>query len=439
MKRTRLTQSKKLGIWTLTALVTGNMIGSGIFLLPSTLASLGTISLYSWLFSTAGALLLALMFAKLSMQLPKTGGPYAYTKAGLGNFLGFQTAYSYWIALWVGNAAIVLAGVGYASVFWPTLANPKVACLAAIIIIWLFTFINILGVQTAGIVQLVTTVLKLIPILLIGILGWFFIHPQYFHQFYNTSTPHQSDFFVISAGATLTFWSFIGLESATVPADSVNNPTRTIPIATILGTLIAGLAYILSSSAIILMIPATVLQHSNAPFSAAGEIIFGHFIGKYLITIGALVSCLGCLNGWVLLQGQVAMAAADDQLFPKLFAHRNKRGVPAIGLIITAGLITALLLLTISPSLVKQFQIIILLAVLATLIPYLYTAMADITLLQTEKSKKISFLIKLFIAILAAVYSCWAILGSGKDTLYYGCLLLLSSVPIYAWFKSRIK
>jgi len=429
---------KKLGLWMLTALVAGNMIGSGIFLLPSSLAQIGSISLFSWIFTTAGALVLALMFARLSMQIPKTGGPYAYTKVGLGKFLGFQTAYNYWITIWVGNAAIVIALIGYTSVFIPILSEPKIACIAAIAVIWFLTLVNLLGVQFAGMLQLVTTILKLIPILLIGLFGWHYAHPGYFHQYFNITSPPQSNFLAISNGAALTFWSFIGLESATVPAEAVNNPTRTIPLATIIGTLIAAAGYILSSSAIMNMMPAPVLQHSVAPFAEAGQIIFGP-IGKDIITLGAIISCFGCLNGWILLQGQVVLGAAEDNLFPKIFAQKNRHQIPAAGLIITSALVTLLLFLTISPNLVSQFQVIILLAVLSALIPYFYTAIAEIVILTREKNRKISFLIKLIIAILAAIYSCWAIIGTGEQILYYGCLLLLSSVPIYAWctkFKS---
>ena len=326
---------KKLGFWMLTALVAGNMIGSGIFLLPSTLAQIGSITLYSWLFTSAGALFLTLVFVRLSVQIPKTGGPYAYAKEGLGHFIGFQTAYNYWLAVWIGNAGIVLALVGYLSVFWPSLAHPKTACIAAIAITWLLTFVNLAGVRSAGLVQLLTTVLKIIPLLIVGILGWFYIHPHYYFETINVTHPHQSNAMAIASGAALTFWSFIGLESATVPAGSVHNPKRNIPRATIFGFCVAALVYILSSTAIMGMIPNHVLQHSDAPFAEAGKIIFGT-TGRIIITLGAVISCFGCLNGWILLQGQVAMAAADDKLFPKMFAQRNKHHVPAKGLIITS-------------------------------------------------------------------------------------------------------
>ncbi|MCK4608340.1 MAG: amino acid permease [Gammaproteobacteria bacterium] len=414
----------------LTALVAGNMIGSGVFLLPASLASIGSISLFSWVLTAIGAFALAIVFARMSLVIPKSGGPYAYAQAGFGDFIGFQTAYNYWIAIWVGNAAIAIAMVGYLAVFFPTFHNPVIGCWVAIIAIWLLTIVNIIGVRSAGLMALVTTILKLVPILLIGIFGWWYFHPEYLTNSFNIS--HHSNFSAVSYAATLTLWAFIGVESATVPAGNVDNPRRNIPLATLLGTLIAAVAYIASSTAIMGMIPADVLAQSTSPFAAAAAIIFGHW-GSWLIAAGAAISCFGCLNGWVLLQGQVPMAAADDKLFPQIFAKRNRAGVPAWGLIITAILITALLFFTISPNLIKQFEIIILIAALTSLIPYLYTAIASIiTMRQNPKITK-SDIFQIIVALIAGLYAFWAMFGSGKEIIFYGSMLVFLSVPLYGW------
>jgi basic amino acid/polyamine antiporter, APA family len=423
---------KKIGLWILVALVSGNMIGSGIFLLPSNLAKLGSISLLSWVFTMFGALALALVFSRLSTQYPKTGGPYAYSKLGLGRFIGFQTAYNYWIAIWVGNAALVVAAIGYLRLFFPLLADPIWACGTSIVIVWILTFVNIHGVKSAGVIQLISTVLKLLPLFFIAIVGWFYIHPAFYMKYFNVSAPHRSSFSVISSGAALTFWAFIGLESATVPADSVKNPRINIPLATIIGTLIAAVVYIASSAVIMGMMPATQLQHSTFPFALAGKIILGPW-GGYLVSIGAIISCLGCLNGWILLQGQIPMATADDNLFPKIFAQRNKAGVPAKGLIISSALITVLLLLTASQALVTQFKMIILLATLASLIPYFYTATAELILLRLAPISKAKRWMHIVIAVIAGIFAFWGSFSAGEDIVYFGTMLLLASVPLYAW------
>lgn len=427
-------KTKKLTLLMLITLVTGNMIGSGMFLLPSSLAAYGSISLFSWVITTIGSMLLALVFANLGKIMPRTGGPYAYAHEGFGDFIGFQTAYNYWVALWVGNAAIAIAMIGYLRVFFPILDSAHATCLAAIAVLWLLTFVNVVGVRRAGVLQLFATVFKLIPIVLVALLGWWYFHPSYLTQHFNISG--HSNLFAVSNAATLTLWAFIGLESATVPAGSVENPSRNIPLATIIGTLIAAVAYIASSTAIMGMVPLDQLMHSTSPFADAAAIMFGQW-GRWIIAAGAAISCFGALNGWAMLQGQVAMAAADNNLFPKIFAKRNRFDSPGVGLVITAVLITILLLLSASPNLVHQFDVIILVATLASLLPYFYTAMAHILLLKKEGVWQPGAKKHIVIALLATVYSCWAILGSGETIIFYGMILLLSSIPIYVYVKIR--
>ena len=410
----------------LTALVAGNMIGSGVFLLPADLAKIGSISILAWICTSIGAFFLAMVFAQLSHMMPKTGGPYAYAKAGMGQFIGFQTAYSYWIALWVGNAAIALAAVGYLAVYWPLFTHPIVSCFTAVSLVWIFTIINISGVRSAGAVQVVTTILKLMPLLLIAAVGWWFLHPTYLTGNFNIS--HLSNTKAFSHAAALTLWSFIGVESATVPAASVENPRRNIPIATLLGTLIAAVVYIASCTAIMGIIPAVKLAHSSFPFAAAAQIMFGKW-GAWLIGAGAVISCLGALNGWTLLQGQVPMAAADDHLFPHIFSKRNRNGVPTWGLIITSVLITLFLMFAINPNLVDEFRLIILMATFASVVAYLYTAIAEIIILKKHKgsTKKIHF----FIAIVTCLYTFWIIFSVGKDVIFYGMIMIFLSFPLY--------
>lgn len=427
---------KLLGPWMLTALVAGNMIGSGVFYLPSELGSFGSISLFSWIFTSIGALLLALVFAKLSMVMPKIGGPYAYCREGFGEFIGFQMAYGYWIALWVGNAAITIALVGYLGVFFPALhENHLLSCLVSIGFVWLLTIINVLGVHWAGMMQLVTTILKLFPLLLVGILGLFYFNPHLLSQF---NVSHHSNLFAFSNSAALTLWAFIGLESATVPAESVENPKHTIPRATIYGTLIAAFVYILTTFVIMGLIPMNELSQSTAPFAEAANIVLGP-VGKYLVAIGAVISCFGTLNGWTLLQGQVPLAAARDNIFPERFARISSFGTPAFGLIFTSILITCLLILTIDKGLIEQFKFITLLATLSSLIPYLFTTMAEIIIFNKYpyEFKDQRLIGSILIAILACIYSFWTIIGSGQEIVFYGCLLLFSSVPVYVIMKRK--
>src|SRR5690348_7973423 len=178
------------------------MIGSGVFLLPSSLAKYGPISIVAWGLTAAGAIVLALVFARLGRAYPMTGGPYAYARRAFGDFVGFQTAWGYWIAVWAGNAAIATAFVGYLAVFWPRVGTSNLlGALVAVGVIWLVTAINVLGVRESGRVQVVTTILKFVPLALIGIIGLFFIDSSNLTPF----APHGT-WKAISAAAPLTLW-----------------------------------------------------------------------------------------------------------------------------------------------------------------------------------------------------------------------------------------
>ena len=418
----------------LTALVVGNMIGSGVFLLPASLASFGSITIFSWVATAIGAMLLAMVFAKLSTLFPKTGGPYIYCREGFGNFIGFQVAYNYWIYMWVGNAAIAVAFTGYLTPFFPELAyNGLLAFFVTAGIVWFFTVVNIIGVHLAGSFQLILTVLKFVPLILIAIIGIFFIDVQNL-QFFNVSG--KSNFTALSGGAMLTLWAFLGMESASIPADDVKNPKKTIPRATIMGTGITAIVYILSTIAIMGAIPMPQLQGSTAPFADLAGKIFGNW-GMYVMGAAAVVSCAGALNGWILLQGQIPLAAAKDKLFPKRFAKVSKSRSPIFGILLSSVLITFLLFLNFNKDLVDQFTFIISLATLAALIAYLYTSVAEfvIYIKHPDKMDKTTVVKTLSISGLAFLYTFWATVSAGQEIVFYGALLMFTSIPIYGWME----
>ncbi|HEU0114003.1 MAG TPA: amino acid permease [Thermomicrobiales bacterium] len=427
---------RSLGFWMATALVVGNMIGSGIFLLPSALAPFGGISLLGWVFTAGGAILLALVFARLARAYPQTGGPYAYSRLAFGDFVGFQTAWGYWINVWVGNAAIAVAFAGYLAVFWPAIGtNPVLGALTALGAIWLLTGVNALGIRTGGWVQAATTVVKMVPLVAIALFGVFHVQGANFQPF---NASGQSPFAAVTAVAALTLWAFIGLESATVPADDVADPDRTIPRATLLGTGLAALVYILCTFAVIGVVPRAQLAGSTAPFSDAARVIFGGWAGP-VVAIGALVSTFGCLNGWILLQGQVPLAAARDGVFPTSFMRANRAGAPVVGLVVSSLLATILVATNYTRGLVELFTFAILLATLATLLPYAYAAMSEVMLLATDRARfRIrSLTIDVAIALLAFAYALWAIAGAGADVVLKGTLLFLAGIPVYVAVKWR--
>ena len=435
-----ITSRKGLSPGMATALVIGNMIGSGVFLLPASLAAYGGISIVAWLFTAAGAFLLAYVFARLGRAYPKTGGPYAYSRRAFGDFVGFQTAWGYWIAAWVGNAAIAVAFVGYMGHFFDVFSDSTTgaklaqAALAAGAI-WLLTLVNLRGVRSGGIVQAATTVMKLVPLAAIALLGLFWMDGGNFSPF---NASGDSTFGAITAAATLTLWAFIGLESATVPAEDVENPDRNIPRATLFGTAATALVYVLGTVAVMGVLPMDVLAGSTAPFADAATEMWGSWAGD-AVAIGAIISAFGCLNGWILLQGQIPFAAARDRLFPPQFERLNRFGAPAVGLVVSSVLLTALMLMNYNAGLVDRFTDMILLATLATLIPYAYSAAAHLMLMATDRAAFSGKHIvgDVVIAMVAFAYASWTIVGSGFEAISWGYMLLVAGIPVYIWMKWR--
>ena len=426
----------KIGFWLSTSLVVGNMTGSGIFLLPAALAMYGGISVFGWIYTVVGSIFLALVFSRLSRLITKAGGPYTYSREGFGNFAGFLVAWGYWISIWCGNAAIAVAGVGYLSVFIPSLKeNQLLSAVVAIGAIWLFTFINTQSIKRVGLVQLVTTIIKILPLLLLGTFGFLYFNSDHFTPF-NLSAA--SNFDAITATAALTLWAFLGLESATIPSDKVKNPTQTIPRATIAGIAIAALLYISSTLGIMGIIAPVDLQQSAAPFADAAQKIWGNWASG-LVAAGASIACFGALNGWILLQGQLPMAAARDKLFPPSFKKVSKKGIPVVGLIIASVLASFLVSINYTRGLVKMFSFIIMLSTLSCLLPYLFSSLSEIALYLRKKRNynKNRLIAASLISIPAFLYSVWAITGLENEVLLWGAILLTAGIPIYAYIKFR--
>ncbi|MGK0459098.1 MAG: APA family basic amino acid/polyamine antiporter [Polaribacter sp.] len=422
-------KSQKIGLVTATSLVIGNMIGAGIFLVPATLANYGSISILGWIFTAAGALVLAKIFSNMSkIFVNKSGGPYAYSKAGFGDFIGFLVAWGYWISIWVSNAALAIAIIGALSVFFPVLeTSPILAVTISLSFIWLLTWINNRGVKSSGKIQVITTILKLLPLIFVILAGIFFFDIDNFPDFNLTG---DSNWVALSSAAAITLYAFLGIESASVPAENIVTPEKTIPRATMLGTAIATCVYIFGTVVLFGILPIEILRDSPAPFAEAGKIIGGDYAG-YFVAAGTAISAIGCLNGWILLSGQLPMATAKDNMFPRIFKRENKKGAPYLGVFIGSALTSILLLMNLTDGLIEQFTFILNLTVLTALIPYLFVAAAYVIVL-IEKKYYINNFIKTFtLGTLGFSYSIWAIFGTGSETVFYGFLLLLSGIPFY--------
>ncbi|HZY36903.1 MAG TPA: amino acid permease [Mucilaginibacter sp.] len=430
-------QPAKLGLWTSTSLVVGSMIGAGVYLVPASMAAFGSISLFGWLFAAIGTFFIARVFSGLSKMVPGVaGGLYAYTRVGFGDFAAFLVGWGYLISVVTANAAIVVSFVGAMSTFFPALrTQPVDAVLLGLGAIWFLTWINNRGVKTSGEVQLITSILKILPLVVIAIGGLFFIRAANFHPFNATGS---STFEAITSAAAIAMFALVGIECATIPAENVENPEKTVSRATMIGLFVTVAVYLLGAVSIIGTIPAAELKNSASPYADAAVVIFGPG-ARYWAAGGAAIAAFGCLNGWILVQGQIPMALAQDKLFPDAFGWQNKKGAPYFGIIVSSVLMSLFMMMNYTKGLVDQFRFLSLLATINTLIPYLFCAAAYVIIRFTKKQFAGGWAAAIFVAVLAFAYSLWAIAGSGQSSVFWGFLLLMAGIPFYVWvlYKKR--
>jgi arginine:agmatine antiporter len=358
---------RKLGPVLATVIVAGNMIGSGVFLLPATLAPVGGISLLGWLFAAAGALVLALVFARLTRRQPFAGGPASHVHAALGAFAGFQASLWYWGACLIGNVAIAAAAAGYLSALVPGAESGAQLALATAALLWAITALNLVSPKLVAQVDGLLLLAGLVPLLLVGTLGWLAFDAELYRAEWNPGGRPWLE--VVPHSFVLVFWAFTGLESASVAAAVVEEPERNVPIATVAGLAVATVVYLSASTAIVGLVPAAELAVSSAPFALAADRALGGVAGP-LIALAALFKALGTLAGWVLLTAQVSHAAAERGQLPRPFARLHRGDTPALGLVAAAMLGTLAVALSVSPTLGEQFGLLIEASTLLALLTY---------------------------------------------------------------------
>jgi arginine:agmatine antiporter len=420
--------AKSLGLAACTAIVVGNMVGSGFYLSPSALAPYGVLAIVAWVVMGAGAVCLGLTFARLASLAPATGGPYAYSRMGFGDFVGFLVAWGYWISIWASLPAIAVAFTGSLFKLVPNLGGRPVAVAVTLAAMWLVVFTNLRGVKEAGVFAQITTWSKLVPFAAISIIGLLYVSPENLSQF----NPSGQTLLASSAAlAPLTMFAFLGLESATVPAGDVVQPERTIPRSTILGVLIAALLYVLGTTAVMGVVPREQLVTSVAPFADAAQIMWGAWAAG-VVGIAVMISSLGALNGWTLLMGQVPMAAAQDRLFPPLFGKLSPRGVPAVGIICSAVLATALILVQAmaASGFAAFYSLVVNLATMTAVVPYAFCSLA-VGLIAVKGSGPKRGIGP--IEVIAFVFSMFTLYGCGPEAVLYGFVLLMLGIPVYVW------
>lgn len=426
----------KMSVLQLTILTTVNMMGSGIIMLPTKLAEVGTISILSWIVTAVGSMALAYAFSKCGMYSRRSGGMGGYAEYTFGKSGNFMANYTYGISLLIANVAIAISAVGYGAELFGVSLSPLLICIATIAVLWICTVANFGGAHITGQISSITVWGVIIPVMGISIIGWYWFKAD---LYINSWNPHNFPFFqAVGSSIAMTLWAFLGMESACANSEAVDNPEKNVPIAVLGGTLGAAAIYIVSTNVIAGIVPNIDLANSTAPFGLAFAQIFNPTIGKVIMAL-MIMSCCGSLLGWQFTIAQVFKSSSDAGYFPKVFSAVNKAEAPIKGMLIIVIIQSGLALMTISPSLNKQFNVLVNLAVVTNIIPYILS-MATMIILQKvanvepQKAKMANI-----IAFIGAAYSFYALYSSGEDAIMSGALATFLGWTLYGFVSPRFE
>ena len=430
-----------MGFWRCWGLVIGIVIGNGVFMLPAILAPYGKLSLVAWIIAGIGTIFIALVLGMLAKRHAMQGGIYGYAKETQGDLSGYLIAWGYWISILTAIAAGAVAVTGYLSFFMPAISsNPTVSAIVAIAFIWLITAINITGIKAASTFQLVTSLLKLLPLFIISI-GALFLGDPANTVIVSTVTDNaqqRSTISLISEMVMITMWAYVGIEAVTLPADNVVCPEKNIPRALIIGTLTATVLYISLSYGVMTLIPLADLSKSTSPLADAASVILGPF-GAGFIAVAALISMTSSINANILIVGIMPDALAKDKLMPEFFSTKNKAGIPIKTVILSGFLASMLVVMNFSEGLLSAFKTLIMLSTLTVLLPYATSSLAEIIMQRREvnSTTKINW-VSFSIAIIALLFAIFAIIGSGLMIALQGIILFAAGLPFYFWSKRTL-
>ncbi|NDP63089.1 putrescine-ornithine antiporter [Polaromonas sp.] len=426
---------KRMGLVSLTVITIINMMGSGIILLPANLAKVGNISILSWAVTAIGAILLAYAFARAGTYSNHQGGMGGYAEYAHGRSGNFMTNYTYFVSLAIANIAIAVTTVGYGASFMGMKLSPIKTAALTIACLWLASALNFGGPKITGKIGNFTIWGVIIPVVGISVIGWFWFDPQLYLSAWN---PKNMPLFqALSASISITLWAFLGLESASANSDVVDNPKRNVPLAVLIATGFTAILYIASTSVIAGIVPINQLAQSNAPFGLVFAQILDPTVGKVVIGLMVL-SCFGSLLGWQFTIAEVARSSAVTGYFFQFFAKVNASGAPIIGMCVITAAQTLLSLLTISPTLNGQFTVLVNLAVMTNLIPYILSMSALSSLQTAENIKPASARTANIVAFIAGLYSLYALYTTGTESMMYGGLVTFAGWMLYSLVAARL-
>ena len=428
-------EKKKMNLMQLTFMVAVNMMGSGIIMLPANMAQVGAISLLSWLVTAVGSMAIAYGFAQAGIFNQRTGGMAAYAEEAYGKPGYFQVFLLYFLSLAIGNVAIAISAVGYLAAFFPVLSStPIMTCMGVIGLLWLTTVANFGGPGVTGKIGSVTVWGVILPVGALSIIGWFWFSSATFAAAWNPKGLSLGE--GMGSSISLTLWAFLGMESAAQNSDAVENPKKNVPLACMFGTLGAAAIYILSTTVIQGIVPNAELAESTGPFGLVYEKMFSPFVGTVVMGL-AVLACLGSLLGWQFTIAQTGKSAAEERMFPMLFAKVNSAGAPITGMLVLGVVQTLLALSTISPTLSEQFSALVNLAVVTNVIPYIVALSALFVMMKNAHVGAPIYKRNVVVGVLAMGYSVFAIYASGKDAVLGGMLVLAVAYVIWGFLATR--
>jgi putrescine:ornithine antiporter len=428
-------QPKKMSVIQLTFIVTVNMMGSGIIMLPTNMAKVGAISLLSWLVTAIGSLAIAYGFAEAGLLNQRAGGMAAYAEDGYGKDGYFQVFFLYFLSIAIANVAVASSALGYLAAFFPVLTSSPIAtCIGVIALLWLTTFANFGGPKVTGRIGSVTVWGVILPVGFISIAGWFWFHGGTFAAAWNPRGLSLME--GMGSSISLTLWAFLGMESAVQNSSAVENPKRDVPLACMFGTLGAAGIYILSTAAIQGIVPNADLAESTGPFGLAFARMFNPTIGAIVMALAAL-ACVGSLLGWQFTLAQTAKDASDSRMFPGIFGKSNGMGAPVAGMVIMGVVQSLMALSTISPNLSEQFAALVNLAVVTNVLPYIISLSALFVMMRNAGATPAKYRLNSIVTVIALAYSVYAIYASGKDAVLGGMLVMAIGYAIYGFMAFR--
>nr|WP_152958290.1 putrescine-ornithine antiporter [Pseudomonas sp. MN1F] len=424
-----------MGLVGLTTLVTVNMMGSGIIMLPASMAQIGAVSLLSWVITAVGSMAIAYCFAQCGIYCTRSGGMSAYSEEAHGKSAFFLCSYLYFLSLMIGNVAIGISAVGYLTPFIPWLGSGALPLLVgAVALIWFTTLANLGGADITGRLGAISVWGVIVPVAGLSLIGWFWFSPATFHEAWNPGQVPVGQ--AITNSIPLTLWAFLGMESAAQNSDAVENPKRNVPLACLFGTLGAAVVYILSTSVIQGIVPNPDLANASAPFALAYARMFDDTVGNVIMGL-AVIACVGSLLGWQFTLAETAKVTAGQGLFPKLFTRTTARGVPLAGMLTCAVMQSLIALSTLSPNASAQFGRLVNLAAVTNIIPYItsltgllvimYKAQVDIAIFRRNSA----------IMLVAVCYCLYALYASGLEAVFGAALIMALGYLLFGFIAKR--